>query len=187
MVHSRHNSLLSYGSSELSSVLECPAADGCLQSLYCSSCVVVLRSQWESCFGIPMVPASNDNVMEFETPPSGDTYIVQTVGDNGINYCMFGLRVHLTVQPHDCAPSDMAVLCSGHGSCQIQTYNQSSYSCVCEYGYYQRYCSEYDACISTPCKNGGECIDGIAGAEFANFTCDCLDGYTGEKHAPTPH
>ena len=30
-------------------------------------------------------------------------------------------------------------------------------------------------CEGSPCKNGGECKDGVN-----NFTCTCPEGYTGE-------
>lgn len=121
------------------------------------------------------------NILTFETPPEGSTYITQTAGDNGINYCLFGLRVNLTVLGHDCSqPIDDAPICGGHGMCQTITYDTSPYSCVCDYGYYGDHCNELDACSSTqPCMFGGTCRDVMAGPENNNFTCDCADGYAG--------
>ena len=34
--------------------------------------------------------------------------------------------------------------------------------------------SEINECVSNPCKNGGECIDGSN-----SFTCKCKPGFTG--------
>ena len=32
---------------------------------------------------------------------------------------------------------------------------------------------DIDECASSPCQNGGACVDGVNG-----FTCNCLPGYT---------
>lgn len=128
-----------------------------------------------------MVPANDNDSMTFGTPTQGSIYIVQVVGEDNINYCEFGLRVNLTVQSHDCSSDETPSLCSAHGTCEIETYNQSTYSCVCEYGYYGQYCEEYDACLTNPCEHGGECTDVTGGDVSANFTCVCLDGYSGKK------
>lgn len=34
--------------------------------------------------------------------------------------------------------------------------------------------SDNDECISTPCENGGTCVDGIN-----DYQCACVAGYTG--------
>ena len=34
--------------------------------------------------------------------------------------------------------------------------------------------ADVDECDSSPCQNGGTCVDGIN-----SYTCDCDDGYTG--------
>ena len=141
--------------------------------------IVVMQAIWESCFGLPLVATSDSNVVTFDTPPAGSIYIAHSSGENEINYCEFGLKVNLTVQSQDCLAADAVNFCSSHGSCQIETYTQSTYSCVCEYGYYQQYCEEYDSCINSSCKNGGSCVDVIAGMTAANFTCECPDGYAG--------
>ena len=141
----------------------------------------VLPQQWLSCFGLPIVQHPSTNTVTFGIPLEGNTYITQTVGNDGINYCQFGLRVNLTVQGHDCAISpDSQTLCGGHGSCRILTYNASEYTCTCDYGYHGDYCEELDACsVTQPCMFGGTCQDVIAGAESLNFTCECASGYSG--------
>ena len=35
---------------------------------------------------------------------------------------------------------------------------------------------DIDNCSPNPCQNDGECIDGIA-----DFTCNCVEGFTGKK------
>ena len=34
--------------------------------------------------------------------------------------------------------------------------------------------SDIDDCVSSPCQNGGACVDGVN-----SFTCNCKPGYTG--------
>ena len=34
--------------------------------------------------------------------------------------------------------------------------------------------ADIDECTSSPCQNGGTCVDGVA-----SFTCGCVTGYTG--------
>ena len=36
------------------------------------------------------------------------------------------------------------------------------------------YIIDIDECASSPCKNGGTCIDGVD-----SYTCDCVPGFTG--------
>ena len=35
---------------------------------------------------------------------------------------------------------------------------------------------DIDNCAPNPCQNDGECVDGIA-----DFTCICVEGFTGKK------
>jgi len=50
-----------------------------------------------------------------------------------------------------------------------------SYVCECQPGYEADDCSvNINECLSNQCKNGAECIDGIA-----NYTCHCNAGWTG--------
>lgn len=52
----------------------------------------------------------------------------------------------------------------------------STYSCYCIDGYTGIQCqTNWDECWSSPCKNGGTCIDGIA-----EYNCTCPDGYVGK-------
>ena len=118
--------------------------------------------------------------MTFDTPPPGSIYIAQSY-DGNIRYCQFGLRVNLTVQSQNCHVTNAVDICSNHGTCQIETYNQSMYSCICEDGYYQQYCEEYNGCINSTCYNGGSCVDVIAGINATNYTCECQDGYAGRN------
>lgn len=89
--------------------------------------------------------------------------------------------MNLTAQGQDCKQSAVSeAVCGGHGSCLIQTYNETTYKCMCDYGYYGVYCGELDVCSFTqPCMFGGTCKDMLAGAESMNFTCDCASGYSG--------
>ena len=42
--------------------------------------------------------------------------------------------------------------------------------------YYVHYVVDVDECANSPCRNGGNCTDGVNG-----FTCDCVKGYTGRN------
>lgn len=53
----------------------------------------------------------------------------------------------------------------------------SEYSCFCIDGYTGHHCqTNWDECWSMPCKNGGQCFDGVA-----QYNCSCLGGFTGNK------
>ncbi len=50
-------------------------------------------------------------------------------------------------------------------------------SCTCKPGYTGQYCERnVDECLSSPCKNGGICVDGIN-----SYTCRCLSNFTGSE------
>lgn len=54
-------------------------------------------------------------------------------------------------------------------------FTSSSYSCYCIDGYTGRQCqTNWDECWSTPCLNGGTCIDGVA-----SYNCTCSEGFNG--------
>ena len=83
--------------------------------------------------------------------------------------------------------------CQHEGNC---TDEMISYACQCPFGYTGNNCeTNIDECASilcendspcsetldpdsgtTPCKNGGTCVDGIG-----SFTCQCPPGYTGKS------
>lgn len=54
--------------------------------------------------------------------------------------------------------------------------NKSEYHCICIDGFTGDHCEiNVNECLSNPCKNKGQCIDGIN-----NYTCNCDNtGYTG--------
>uniref|UniRef100_T1HCE3 Uncharacterized protein n=1 Tax=Rhodnius prolixus TaxID=13249 RepID=T1HCE3_RHOPR len=62
-----------------------------------------------------------------------------------------------------------------YGIC-METLNGSSYTCYCIDGYTGTNCqTNWDECWSSPCLNGGTCLDGVA-----YFNCTCPDGFVGE-------
>ncbi|KAM3842788.1 protein jagged-2-like, partial [Diretmus argenteus] len=65
-------------------------------------------------------------------------------------------------------------VCGPHGRCI--SLPAGNFSCSCEPGFTGTYCheSEHYDCVSSPCKNGGTCIDGIN-----SFQCFCPDGWEG--------
>ncbi|KAI8427603.1 hypothetical protein MSG28_002096 [Choristoneura fumiferana] len=53
----------------------------------------------------------------------------------------------------------------------------STYSCYCVDGYTGVQCqTNWDECWSSPCLNGGTCLDGIA-----SYNCSCPDGFIGDN------
>uniref|UniRef100_A0A8C5HLA6 Delta-like protein n=1 Tax=Gouania willdenowi TaxID=441366 RepID=A0A8C5HLA6_GOUWI len=64
-------------------------------------------------------------------------------------------------------------VCGPHGRCI--SLPAGNFSCSCEPGFTGTYCHEnINDCASTPCKNGGTCIDGIN-----SFQCFCPGGWEG--------
>uniref|UniRef100_A0A674CY32 Delta-like protein n=1 Tax=Salmo trutta TaxID=8032 RepID=A0A674CY32_SALTR len=64
-------------------------------------------------------------------------------------------------------------VCGPHGRCISQP--AGNFTCSCEPGFTGTYCHEnVNDCVSSPCKNGGTCIDGIS-----SFQCFCPDGWEG--------
>ncbi|KAE8289443.1 Protein jagged-2 [Larimichthys crocea] len=64
-------------------------------------------------------------------------------------------------------------VCGPHGRCI--SLPAGNFSCSCEAGFTGTYCHEnINDCASSPCKNGGTCIDGIN-----SFQCFCPDGWEG--------
>nr|XP_020467202.1 protein jagged-2-like isoform X2 [Monopterus albus] len=64
-------------------------------------------------------------------------------------------------------------VCGLHGRCI--SLPAGNFSCSCEPGFTGTYCHEnINDCASSPCKNGGTCIDGIN-----SFKCVCPDGWEG--------
>jgi hypothetical protein len=74
---------------------------------------------------------------------------------------VFGSRVALS----DCGWFDIAV-----------------YACLCEAGYSGHNCDHDDnECASSPCENGGSCMDSLSNSSVAlgQFSCDCAVGWFG--------
>uniref|UniRef100_A0A8C6M1S3 Delta-like protein n=1 Tax=Nothobranchius furzeri TaxID=105023 RepID=A0A8C6M1S3_NOTFU len=64
-------------------------------------------------------------------------------------------------------------ICGPHGRCI--SLPAGNFSCSCDLGFTGTYCHEnVNDCASSPCKNGGTCIDGIN-----SFECVCPDGWEG--------
>ena len=97
---------------------------------------------------------------------------------NNILTCTLGLRIRITVKRQNCLSTGNQV-CSNKGLC-IANNNDTTAACQCCPGYNETYCSEYDACVSNPCLNSGNCTD-IAARQQANFTCNCTPYFTGKR------
>ncbi|XP_053469828.1 protein jagged-2b isoform X1 [Ictalurus furcatus] len=65
-------------------------------------------------------------------------------------------------------------VCGSHGHCISQP--SGNFTCTCDPGYTGTYCHEnVNDCVSSPCRNGGTCIDGVN-----SFQCFCPDGWEGK-------
>ncbi|CAG9567385.1 unnamed protein product [Danaus chrysippus] len=64
-----------------------------------------------------------------------------------------------------------------HGICIDDINSFSTYLCYCIDGYTGVQCqTNWDECWSSPCQNGGTCIDGVA-----TYNCSCPDGFIGDN------
>ncbi|KAK3092241.1 hypothetical protein FSP39_000187 [Pinctada imbricata] len=64
-------------------------------------------------------------------------------------------------------------VCGKHGMCISKP--GGSFTCACDLGFKGIYCHEnINDCASSPCQNGGTCIDGIN-----SYQCICKDGWEG--------
>ncbi|XP_016388777.1 protein jagged-2 [Sinocyclocheilus rhinocerous] len=65
-------------------------------------------------------------------------------------------------------------VCGPHGRCISQS--GGNFTCACQPGFTGTYCHEnINDCASSPCQNGGTCIDDID-----SFRCVCPDGFDGQ-------
>ncbi|XP_061602433.1 protein jagged-2b isoform X2 [Cololabis saira] len=65
-------------------------------------------------------------------------------------------------------------VCGPRGRCISQP--EGNFTCMCDPGFSGIYCHEnVNDCISSPCRNGGTCIDGVN-----SFQCFCPDGWEGQ-------
>ena len=107
--------------------------------------------------------------------------------------CATGYAGHNCDQVNECEST--VTWCQNGATCvdhMIPPYNESlpfrgSIECVCQQGYYGRYCS-YDTieCASSPCQNGGIChdsseLDSLVAVN--DYSCGCPPGVIGENCA----
>ena len=106
---------------------------------------------------------------------------------NGVfSNCRYGLRLKLTIKSKDCQPNaTVTSLCFNHGTCGA-TIMDSLYTCHCDSAYVGRYCTEYNACHSSPCKNGAACTD-VVGPNPRGYTCNCTAGFRGKYSLLSTH
>jgi hypothetical protein len=62
---------------------------------------------------------------------------------------------------------------SQHGECVVES--GAFARCECRPGWTGEFCeTSADVCLSSPCRNGGTCADGVG-----SFVCVCAPGFTG--------
>eukprot|EP00794_Sanderia_malayensis_P011918 gene11918-13152_t len=147
----------------------------------------ITSEQFRTCANI----FSNNNATFDNVTTASPIFFNSTLHNPGVHYfafsnllaCNFGLRIQVTVKQNDCmsatATEGLGKVCSEKGKC-IAAANDSVATCQCCRGYGGSHCSEYDACITNPCLNAGNCTDIIAG-HGANYSCNCTPFYTGKR------
>jgi hypothetical protein len=70
--------------------------------------------------------------------------------------------------------------CDSNALCAVTGTGTGQHTCTCNYGYTGNgtTCTNIDECASTPCMNGGTCVDGIG-----LYTCTCAVGFNGARCA----
>jgi len=61
-----------------------------------------------------------------------------------------------------------------HLHCKAMNQRTAPVACLCVHCVAFVLCLDINECASSPCVNGGSCVDGVNG-----YTCSCVAGYTG--------
>lgn len=65
--------------------------------------------------------------------------------------------------------------CMHDGECIEDSTNERGYKCRCADGFKGQTCEqEINECLSSPCLNGGRCVDGVN-----RYSCECVKGFSG--------
>ncbi|XP_076647342.1 sushi, von Willebrand factor type A, EGF and pentraxin domain-containing protein 1 isoform X1 [Halictus rubicundus] len=110
-----------------------------------------------------------------DPPPCTEGSTCRTVNATWQCTCKPGfLGRHCNLLPCDWLP------CQGNSYCvnlEEESTTRSSYRCECNDGYTGENCAiRVDHCGSLPCRNNGECLNGIS-----NYTCTCSVPFTGRN------
>ncbi|XP_065651707.1 fibropellin-1 isoform X10 [Hydra vulgaris] len=74
--------------------------------------------------------------------------------------------------------------CQNGGVC-IELEGDGKFQCHCQQNWKGPLCADFDHCYKNPCENGGICLEG-----FNNFSCKCLNGFSGvtcQDHVCSPN
>ncbi|XP_014432807.3 protein eyes shut homolog [Pelodiscus sinensis] len=108
------------------------------------------------------------------------THYFAEIQTKGPLLCNLGLRLNVTVKQQFCQQSSNAPFCSRHGRCLSNIWEEA-YNCRCSQQYLGRFCQEFDACSSKPCRNNAACIDTREGLIGDSYKCVCHSQFAGKN------
>lgn len=105
-------------------------------------------------------------------------FIAAIASDEYQNSCKDGMRINITMKYQTCMQPGLQDICNKRGMC-LTSIHEDSYKCHCCNTFEGEYCELFNACISNPCRNHGQCIEKFDNRGMSMFSCTCPLGFLG--------